>query len=213
MPRRAVALVAAAVFLLVSPRPGRAVDESAGDERLGVRVGGIVSFDGLNDLYGDGWDLTLFFTERLQSRLLLDIRLGAIYLGDLKDEDLDDALTNTPGVQGAMRILYFSVGPLLGYSLGSTYTGYGSLGVGVYSVSMQFESAITAFDFSDQHIGFSGGLGLSRRLSTNWCAEANCTVHYSLIQEESNDLYYAFTDGAEAPLLVGIAVGLTVDLR
>jgi len=213
MSPRAILFAAVAVLVLAAPRGSRAVDETAGQERLGVRVGGVSAFDGLDDKYGGGWDLTLFFTEKVASRLLLDIRLGAIYLGDLKDLELDDEITGTPGIQSAMRMLYFSVGPLLGVSLGSAYSAYASAGVGVYSVSMEFDSGVTAFDFSDQHVGFSGGIGLSRRLSTNWSLEANTTVHYCTIQKESSDLYYAFTDGADAPLLLGAALGLTVDLR
>jgi opacity protein-like surface antigen len=211
--RRVLALAAVGALLLLTPRPVAAVDETAGEERLGVRVGGIAAFDGLDDLYGGGWDMTLFFTEEVHPRILLDLRLGAIYMGDLGDEELDDRLTGTDGVQAAMRLLYFSVGPLASFSLGSAFRGYGSLGVGIYSVSMQFESSITAFDFSDQHFGFNGGLGLSRRVATNWCVEANGTAHYVLTQQDANDLYHAFTDGADPPLLVGIAIGLTLDLR
>lgn len=206
-------LLLTAVFVLLVPRAGFAVDEASARERLGVRFGGLLSFDGLDEKYGSGWDMTLFFTEEIGSRLLLDIRLGALYMGKLKDAQLDDEITRQVGTESTMRIFYFSAGPMLGFSLGPSYSGYASLGAGVYSVSMDFESVLTTFDASDQYLGFSAGGGLSRRIATSWCIEGNCTVHYVLTRSESNDLYYAFTGGADEPLIVSIALGVAVDLR
>jgi opacity protein-like surface antigen len=214
MDRRAPVIVPLlAGILLAMPFVAHAVDQAAGKERIGVRAGGIATFDGLEDAYGGGWSLTLFFTEKVANRFFVDIHLGALYLGDLKFEELDDQLTRTPGIQGAMRILYFSVGPMVGVPLGGAYALYGSAGVGVYSVSMQFDTGITAYDFSDQTIGFNGGLGLSRRISANWCIEANASAHYFLTDKDPTDLYYAFTGGADAPVLLDVALGATLDLR
>lgn len=206
-------LLAIALIVLLLPRPAAAVDDTAGQERLGVRAGYAETFDGLYASYGNGWDLTLFFTEKLHSTILLDIRLGAIYLGDARDPDRDDQITFSPGIVSEMRFLYFSAGPLVGFKMGSSYSAYISAGVGIYSVSMVFDSGISAFDYSDQHIGFNGGLGLSRRIAENWSVELNGTIHYFGVDERGNDLYYVFTDGADAPLVAGVALGVAVDLR
>lgn len=210
---RFLAAIAFAGVLIAVPRISAAVDDIAAKERIGFRVGGVATSDGLNDAYGNGWSLTLFFTERIARPLLLDIRIGAIYLGDLAYEDLDDQLTNTPGIQGSMRLLYVSIGPMFGRSLGGSYSMYGSAGIGIYSVSMVFEGGLTAFDLSDQYIGFSGGLGLVRRLSGSWSLEAAASAHYLPVDESIDDIYYAFTDGADAPMLLDFTVGLAVDLR
>jgi hypothetical protein len=206
-------LLAAALVMVLLPRAAGAVDEAAGQERLGFRAGYVGTTDGLNDFYGDGWDLTLFFTEKLYSKILLDVRLGAIYLGDALEPDLDDQITLSPGIVSQLRFLYFSAGPLAGFKLGQSYSGYASLGIGIYSVSMEFDSGVSAFDYSDQHIGYNGGLGLARRIASNWSIELNGTVHYFGVDENATDLYWVFTGGADAPLLVGVALGLTVDLR
>jgi hypothetical protein len=210
--RRRLLMIAAAAILLV-PRPGFAVDEAAASERLGVRFGGLRAFDGLDEKYGSGWEMTLFFTEELGSRLLLDIRLGALYMGQLKDAELDDEITRQEGTESSMRIFFFSGGPLLGFSLGSSASGYVSAAAGIYSVSMEFESVLTAFDASEQYLGFSAGGGISQRIATSWCIEANCTVHYVLTGGDPTDLYYAFTGGADEPLIVGLGIGVAVDLR
>ena len=213
MPASMRTVLAFALLVLPFARPAAAVDEAAGQERLGVRAGYILTSDGLHENFGDGWDLTLFFTEKLYSRILLDIRIGAVYLGDSRNAELDDEILMSPGIVSEMRLLYFSAGPLAGFRVGSSWSGYASLGVGIYSVSLVFSSGVSAFDYSDQHVGFNGGVGLSRRISDNWSFEANGTVHYFGIDQNGTDLYYVFTDRADAPLIVGIAVGLTVDIR
>jgi hypothetical protein len=213
MNRRPLVVCALAGLLLGTPGVSRAIDSIAARERIGVRVGGLSTNDGLNDAYGTGWEITLFFTEQITRPLLLDIRIGALYLGDLKYTSLDDELTGTPGVQGAMRVLYLSAGPLYGFPITDALTMFASAAAGIYSVSMVFDDGVSAFDFSDQQVGFNGGLGLVRRLSANWSIEASGMVHYFIVEEDINDLYYAFTDGADAPLILDIAVGFILDLR
>jgi len=206
-------LVLALALVPALPGVSRAIDELASKERVGFRAGGLMTNDGFNDAYGGGWGLTLFFTEQLARPLLLDFRLGALYFGDLKLTELDDELTRTPGIQGAMRFLYLSGGLLYGQNITDAISLYESAAVGIYSISMQFDTGVTAFNFSDQHVGFNGGVGVVRRLSTNWSLDFNGTVHYVLIDKTIEDLYYAFTDGADAPIVIDIAVGFTVDLR
>jgi hypothetical protein len=213
MIRRAPLALMFAAFSLWPAGIALAVDEAASNERVGFRVGGLVTSDGLHDAYGDGWELTLFFTEKIAQPLLLDIRLGALYLGDLKYPELDDSLTFTNNVTSSMRILYISAGPMYGIPITGSSTLYASAAAGLYSVSMEFDSGVTAWDYSDQTFGVSGGLGIVHRVSASWSIDANATVHYMRIEESSSDLYYAFTDGADAPLIVDIAFGLTLDLH
>jgi hypothetical protein len=189
------------------------MDATASKERVGVRFGFEGTGDGLHEAFGDGWDATLFFTEAISTHFLLDIRLGAIYLGELSMTELDDQITHIPGVVSEMRFLYFSAGPIVSHSLGGPYTGYASVGLGVYSASLLFDSSVAAFDFSDQHLGLNGGLGIARRFASSWSVELNGTLHYFDIDPEASDLYWLFTGGADDPLLVGVALGVTLDLR
>ncbi len=204
---------ATAVLLVSAVLPAAAMDATASNERVGIRFGYEGTNDGLHDTFGAGWDATLFFTERITTHFLLDIRLGAIYLGDMLTTELDDEITHMPNVVSEMRFLYFSVGPIVSVALGGSNTGYASFGLGVYSVSLLFDSGVTAFDFSDQHLGLNGGLGISRRIATSWCVEINSTVHFFDVDTQSSDLYWTFTDGADNPVLVSVALGVTLDLR
>lgn len=213
MTRRLATTAALAILLVVAARPAAALDAAAAKERVGLRFGWVGTRDGLNKSFGDGWDATLFFTEAISTHFLFDFRFGAIYLGDMLTTEVDDSLTLTPGIMSQMRVVYFSVGPIVSLPLGGANTGYLSAGVGVYSSSLQFDSGIAAFDYSDQYVGFNGGLGLSRRFANSWCIELNGTVHYFAVNKNTTDLYWVFTGGADDPLMVAIALGVTLDLR
>jgi len=211
-----LAVSALAAIMLMTPVASHAIDELAAKERIGARAGGVATFDGLNDAYGGGWSLTIYFTEQLSRPWFLDVRLGAIYLGDLKIETLDDMLTNAAGIQGSMRMLYFSVGPMFGMPIGGGYAAYVSAGVGIYSASMVFNASTPTTpyrNFSDQYVGVNGAVGLTRRLSTNWSFEGNAAVHYFNAGKAIDDVYYAFTNGANDPLMLDIAVGFVIDIR
>jgi hypothetical protein len=201
-------------------RPCFAVDNLAAQERLGVRVGYVETYDALYSYYGPGWDLTLYFNERLYNRLYLDLHVGATYLGDLLDPNLDDELVD-PGdldptdFESELRLFYFSVGAIYGIPIGSTpYTITLSAAAGVYSVSVAFASDINAEDLSDQYFGGNGGIGLAWRLATSWSLELNGTVHYFATSEGIDDLLWWFTEGnAQDPHLLEVSLGLVMDLR
>ncbi len=208
--RRLASSVIAVSLLACIALPGGARADSGG--RLGVRSGYVLTSDGLHDEYGDGWDLVLYFTEHLSGPLLLDIQLGAIYLGDPLNPRNPTDIILAPGTIANMRSFYFSAGPMLTFGLGGGFSGYTSLGFGVYSVSLQFNEN-TAYDNSQQHLGVNAGLGLSRRLTTSLSLEANGGVHYFGVKQGPSDLYWLFTHHADNPLLITIAVGLTVDIH
>jgi hypothetical protein len=203
-------VLAASLLFACIALPGGARAESGG--RLGVRSGYVLTADGLHGEYGDGWDLVLYFTEHLSGPLLLDIHLGAIYLGDPLNPSPPSEIILVPGSIWNMRSFYFSAGPMLTFGLGGGFSGYTSVGLGVYSVSLQFDQN-TAYDNSQQHLGMNAGLGLSRRLTTSLSLEANGGVHYFGVKHGPSDLYWLFTHHADNPLLITIALGLTVDLH
>jgi hypothetical protein len=210
MSRLALAVVC---LVLIHPASSRAFDENVGKDRIGVRTGAIITSDGFNDAYGNGWDLTILYNHRVTHHFLLDFRLGALYPGDLLLEELDDELMHQTGIQGSMRLYYLSAGVMVGRSIAGGYSMDLAAGAGIYSVSMVFTNSISPYDFSQQKFGVNGGLGLARRISTNWSLEANGTVHYFMIEENIDDIYFAFTDGADAPLLLDITLGVVIDLR
>jgi opacity protein-like surface antigen len=189
-------------------------------ERLGVRVSFTGTAGQLKNHFGHGYDFTLYFTERIYRPLYLEIGIGATYLGDVFQGDLGaDFLREAlqviivPGtdVASEMRLAYLTLGPQYTWPVSETHTWYGSLSLGIYSVSMVFDTGVQAFDLSDQNFGFNGGTGLLWRITENWNLEVNATLHK--IWTENRDLYYIFTEGSQNPWMLGIGLGLALDLR
>jgi hypothetical protein len=210
---RVVVLVSGFALALAFVRPCRAIDDLAGQERLGGRIGYIETYDGLHQYYGPGWDVTLFFNERIYSRLFLEIDVGAIYLGDILDPEVDDALTGYDDIESEMRIFYFSVGAVYGFPLGN-YNLTTGLAAGVYGVSVAVKTDFVADDLSDQYFGGNASLGIARRIATSWTLEANSVVHYFNTNQTPDDLLWWFTNfTAEDPILLGLSLGVVIDLR
>ncbi|HKW14150.1 MAG TPA: outer membrane beta-barrel protein [Candidatus Krumholzibacteria bacterium] len=213
--RIALAAVTLCACVLL-PVPSHAFDEYVGKERIGARAGGAITSDGFSDAYGNGWDFTLYFNERITHHFLVDLRLGALSMGELQLKSLDNGIVLPSGTV-EMRILSLTIGPSVGTAIGGGFSVDASAGAGVYSVSMVFNGGInnqlTGYDTSQQKFGFNGGVGLSRRLSTNWSIEANSSAHYFLIDKNTNDIYFAFTNGADAPLILTASLGAVIDLR
>lgn len=210
---RVVVLVSGFALALAFVRPCRAIDDLAAQERLGGRIGYIETYDGLHEYYGPGWDVTLFFNERIHSRLFLEVDVGAIYLGDILDPEVDDTLTGYDDIESEMRVFYFSVGAVYGFPLGN-YNLTTGLAAGVYGVSVAVKTDFVADDLSDQYFGGNANLGIARRIATNWTLEGNCVVHYFNTNTTPDDLFWWFTNfTAEDPILLGFSLGIVIDLR
>jgi opacity protein-like surface antigen len=205
-------LAALTLVSIVTAGPVRAQrPEEPPQERLGARLELTGTTGELNRHYGQGYDITLYFTERILRPLYLDVHIGATYLGDVLVTEIDDRLTHIDGVNSEMRLAYLTLGPQLTSELSETHTLYVSLGAGIYSVSILFDTGVQAFGYSDQHFGVSAGAGMYWRITDNWNIDVNATVQ--TLWTDSNDLYPIFTEGDKNPLLLAAGLGVALNLR
>ena len=190
-------------------------------ERLGARISLTGTASDLNDNFGHGYDLTLYFTERIWGGLNLDIRIGSTYFGDLFPEDiartfaktLDVLFAEDDRISSEMRLAYLSIGPQYVWQINNTQNLYGTLGVGIYSVSMVFDTGLQALDLSDQHFGASAGAGFLWRITDNWNIDVNATLQGVSTGNDASNLYYRFTNQGRNPMVLNMGVGLAMDLR
>jgi len=189
-------------------------------ERLGGRIGGVLTTEQLNDTFKNGYNLTLHFTERLQQYWFLDINIGAIYLGDMYGRQRIAEYAETlnlifnpvvSGVMSEMRILRLSVGPQFIVPVGDTFHAYGTIGGGVYTVSILNDTGVNAYDFSDSHFGFHLGGGMLWRITPTWNIDVNLTAHH--FRTGQRDLFAIYTAGGEDPVLAQLSIGVAIDLR
>jgi len=185
-------------------------------ERLGLRSGYLETTSALDEYFGDGSFMTIHFSEKIIEPLYLEIRIGAIYLGDLLKPDV---VVTVGDVESEMRILFFTAGPQYTYPMSDRTTLYGSTGLGIYSVSILEDTGLQAINASNQHFGVNGGLGLLWRFSATWNVDLNFTTHKVWTPEDPgcilarDCIYYAYTDEHTSPLLFQFGVGITMDLR
>ncbi len=182
-------------------------------ERLGVRVGYVGTQRGLSKSYGGGSHTNIQFSERVYTPFYLQIRVGALNLGDLRRQQLAERFTNIAGVRSEMRVLFLSAGPQYTLLLGNRWTGYTSIEGGIYAVSLLFDSGIQAFDVSDTHFGGNVGIGAMWRVAGAWNLDLNTTVHYFRTASDRFTLFNWFSGGDDNPLLLQVSLGITLDLR
>lgn len=182
-------------------------------ERLGIRAGYVKTTGKFNEHFGDGSYMTLHFSERIINSLYLDFKIGAIYMGDLLKPEIAESLTLVEGIDSEMRVLSFTAGPQYTYSSSDNITWYGSAGLGVYSVSILHDTGIQAFDYSDQHFGINGGIGVMWRFAATWNVECNLTTHKVWTSADTGDLYYLFTNEDTSPLMYQFGFGISMELR
>ena len=180
-------------------------------ERLGARCAFTGTLGNLNRHFGNGYDFTLFFTERVWKPLYFEVNIGATYFGDLLVPEIGEDFTNRQGISSEMRLAYVTVGPQHTSIMSETKTGYVSLGLGIYTVSMLFDTGVQAFDLSDQHFGLSGGCGMFWRITDNWNIDVNATAN--MLWTDDDDLYPIFTGGGKNPVIIAVGLGLAMDLR
>jgi opacity protein-like surface antigen len=180
-------------------------------ERLGVRVSAVGTTGELNEHFGNGYDFTLYFTERLLRPLYLEVQIGATYMGDLLKPEIIEDLPLPPGIQSEMRFAYLTLGPQYNRPFSETHTFYGSLGLGIYTVTMLFDTGVQAFDESDQVFGVNGGIGVLWRITDNWNLDA--TTKVTKMWTDDDDIYHIFTDGHKNPWTLGVGFGVAMDLR
>jgi len=190
--------------------PAPALDEPP-QERLGARAAFAGTVGDLNRHFGHGYDLTLYFTEKLIGTFYLDIRIGATYFGDLLIPEIGERFTNTQGILSEMRLAYLTLGPQYASAISETKTVYISLGLGIYTVSMIFDTGVRSFDLSDQHFGVSAGIGMFWRITDNWNLDFNATLQS--LWADQDKLYPIFTGGGRNPMLLVAGVGLAMNLR
>ncbi len=205
-------LVVITLTILATSLPATA--QPSGDpprERLGARAAFTGTLGTLNRHFGNGYDFTLYFTERVWKPLYFEVNIGATYFGDLLIPEIGEKFTGQQGIASEMRLAYVTIGPQYTSIMSETKTAYISLGLGIYTVSMIFDTGVKSFDLSDQHFGLSGGFGMFWRITDNWNIDVNATVN--ALQTDDDDLYPIFTGGGKNPIIYAVGLGLAMDLR
>jgi opacity protein-like surface antigen len=185
-------------------------DKDPDRERLGGRIGYVATTSDLDNSFGGGLDLALHFIHRFKKTFSVDFTLGAFYLGETSRDDI--LVNGATASDESMRIITFTVAPMIELPVNDRTNFYMSGGVGLYTVSLLVDSGVFQFDFTDNHVGINGGLGVLRHVTENWFLDLNIQIHKFWTSDDIDDIFFVYSDGDSNPLFYQITAGAMLRL-
>jgi opacity protein-like surface antigen len=214
------ALVAVIISLLaanaIAQPPDRQPEQrdkpEAERERLGLQAGYVGTTSDLGNNFGGGFNLCLHWIQHIRHPLFVDFTLGAFYMGKTDRQDITLDLLGQNFDNTSLRIIRFTLAPLVEMPVSDRTTGYVSLGGGVYIVSLLLDEAFQEFDLTNNHFGISVGAGVAHQITQNWFVEFHAELHKMWTSTASDDIFYRYSDGDKNPLFYQAAVGVLLRL-
>jgi opacity protein-like surface antigen len=187
-------------------------DEDSIRERLGLRVGYVGTSSALDDVFGSGLNLNLHWVQGIREPFFIDFTLGAFYLGETDRSDITFDIFQQSFDNVSMRVLRFTVAPMIELSLSDRTSAYVTMGGGLYVISLLLDESFFQFDLTDNHVGLNLGAGLTRRITTNWFLDLHAEAHKFWTSEEVDDLFFRYSQGDQDPLFFEFTAGVLLRL-
>ncbi len=212
-------LTAAIISLFVSnaiaqpprrPRPPREEERKESPGRLGVRIGFVATTSDLENNFGNGVDLALRWVHHLKDQFSLDIVLGTYLMG----ETGGDKIIAFPPLLDEVnaRVLTLTVAPMIDFAMGPRTDLYITGGVGLYTFSLLLDSGFFQNETSDNYLGVNGGVGILRRVSTNWYLDFNVQINKFWTGDDLRDLFFVSAKRDQDPVFYHVTTGFLLQL-
>jgi opacity protein-like surface antigen len=204
-----ISLIATSAF---AQQPGDP-DTDDSRERIGLRAGYVGTSSTLDDVFGSGLNLDLHWVQGIAEPVFLDFTLGAFYLGETDRDDITfDIFQPQTFHNVSMRVLRFTVAPLIELSLSERTAAYVSIGGGLYVISLLLDQSFFQFDLTDNHVGINVGAGVTRRITTNWFIDLHAEAHKFWTSTDNNDLFFRYSEGDQDPVFFEVTAGFLLRL-
>jgi opacity protein-like surface antigen len=185
----------------------------SGYERVSCRLDHITySNVGIRTTTG-GLSLDLHWVQGIAEPVFLDFTVGAFYLGETDRDDITfDIFQPQTFHNVSMRVLRFTVAPLIELSLSERTAAYVSIGGGLYVISLLLDQSFFQFDLTDNHVGINVGAGVTRRITTNWFIDLHAEAHKFWTSTDNNDLFFRYSEGDQDPVFFEVTAGFLLRL-
>lgn len=187
-------------------------DKDPNRERLGLRAGYAATPSDLDDAFGGGLDLSLHWIQRIKYPFGFNVTLGAFYLGSTARDDITLSTFNRLFDKVSMRILRFTVSPMIEFNVSERTGLYASAGVGMYAVSLLVDEVFAEADLTNNHVGVNLGAGAIQQLSENWFVELDVQLHKFWTSSDIDDMFFRYSSGDGDPLFYQASVGVMIRL-
>lgn len=181
-------------------------------ERLGLQLGYVGTTSDLDNNFGGGLSLTLHWIQHVRYPLFADFALGAFYLGKTDRQDITLAYLQQNFDGTSMRIIRFTLSPLVELPVNDRTMSYVSAGGGIYIISLLLDEAFQEFNKTNNHFGLNLGAGATYQISQNWFIEFHGEVHKLWTSSSSDDIFYTYSEGDKNPLFYHAALGVLLRL-
>lgn len=210
----------AASLMAASPARAQRHDQTAPQqkrppeerERLGVRAGFVGTTSTLKDNFGEGANLALHWITHIKQPVYVDFSLGSFYMGATHNQQPTFDLFGATYDRVSMRVIRFTVAPMLDFQINDKWNGYFSMGGGAYIVSLLLDEDFFGFDLTDTHFGIDLGGGFTRRFTENWFIDVHGEVHKFWSGSGPKNIFYIYSGNDQDPIFYQITAGLLVRL-
>jgi len=202
--------VIAYIVVLLTACGGASAQGIKGREIFGVRFGGIGSTMELNDAFGSGSELEIFFVEGLTSWFGIGAALSGHNFGKSKDPDKDLEFLGIPQPV-EVSILSMALTLYGQRSFSSRVTGAAEGGGGLYTTSAKIPAgAFAEGRITKNQLGLFCGASLSYRITDGGIAlNLGGKFHYVFSGSDPRQALYIYT-GREAVHFFQITLGVTI---
>ncbi|UCG53176.1 MAG: outer membrane beta-barrel protein [Candidatus Latescibacterota bacterium] len=191
-------------------------EKDPGKERLGIRFGYAKTANNLDGSFGAGLDLALHWVQRIKKPVSVDFTFGAIYLGGTDKTEITQGTFHADFDNASMRIITVTIAPMLELPIGERTDVYLSTGLGLYTVSLLIDENIYEFELTNNHFGVNAGIGVFRRIFTNWFLDFNLQIHKFWTADDLDrfdpDWLYVYSRGDSDPLFWVVTTGVALRL-
>lgn len=197
-------LAALGAALLFAARAGAAGIENR--EILGARVGAVVGEAAIDEAFGAGSELELYFVEGFGTWWGLGLSLSSHNFGASRD-----TLANIEYI-GENRDVEMSVFSVTASAfalkhLGGRFTATAEAGGGLYAMTASIPAGFYQGNHTENRLGLCAGAGMLLRLSRGVSLNLNAKYHYVFVGNDMEEPIHAYT-GKSSASFYQIALGI-----
>jgi hypothetical protein len=199
--------LATTAVLLTASRPLHGND-IGGRELFGIRVGGVLGSNALENAFGKGTEIELHFIEGLGSWFGIAVAVSSHNFGDSKDRSKNFELTGSD--RDVEMQIYSATIAFFGIrSLGRKFSITGEAGFGLYTITAIIHAGILEGHLTDNQFGMYCGAGALYKLSQSLSLNLQGKYHYILSGDDISHSLYFYT-GEERTQIFQIVFGIMI---